>query len=57
MNRSATVSSSGKYLIVSPRNGSQNLVYFANLEENGPISGKIKLTPIVTEFEASYGVN
>jgi len=52
---SATVSSCGKYLIVSPLNGSQNLVQFANLKENGPINGKITLIPIVTKFEAGYG--
>lgn len=33
-----------------------NLLYFANLEKNGPITGKIPLTPIVTEFDADYDV-
>lgn len=33
-----------------------NLLYFADLEKNGPITGKIPLTPIVTEFEADYDV-
>lgn len=34
-----------------------NLLYFADLEKNGEITGKIPLTPIVTEFIADYEVN
>lgn len=53
--RSATVSSCGKYLIVIPESGHQ-LLYFADLEKNGRINGKITLTPVVTKFEAEYDV-
>ncbi|XP_055295103.1 prolyl endopeptidase-like [Sitodiplosis mosellana] len=50
---SATVSSCGKYLIVISELGNQ-LLYYADLQKNGPINGKIPLTPIVTKFEADY---
>ncbi|XP_031619183.1 prolyl endopeptidase-like [Contarinia nasturtii] len=50
----ATVSLCGKYLIVTPYNGHQSSLYFADLEKNGAIVGKILLTSIVTKFEAEY---
>lgn len=51
------VSDCGKYLIVSIVKACRdNLLYFADLEKNGEITGKIPLTPIVTEFEADYDV-
>lgn len=47
----------GKYLILTIVKGCRdNLVFFADLEANGEINGKIKLTQIVTEFEADYDV-
>lgn len=33
-----------------------NALYFADLEKNGEINGKIPLTPIVPEFKNSYEV-
>ncbi|XP_031619279.1 prolyl endopeptidase-like [Contarinia nasturtii] len=52
---STQVSDCGKYLIVTIVKACRdNLLYFADLEKNGPINGKIPLTPIVTEFEADY---
>lgn len=51
------MSSCGKYLIVTPGSGEQNLLYFTDLEKNGPITGKMTLTKIVTKFEADYEVN
>lgn len=52
------MSDCGKYLIVPIVKACRdNLLYFADLEKNGPITGKIPLTPIVTEFEADYDVN
>lgn len=57
-NRSTGVSDCGKFLIVSIVKACRdNLLYFADLEKNGPITGKIELTPIVTEFEADYDVS
>lgn len=51
------MSDCGKYLIVSIVKACRdNLLYFADLEKNGAITGKIPLTPIVTEFEADYDV-
>lgn len=53
------MSDCGRYLIVTPTSGSsgnENL-YFADLEKNGPITGQISLTPVVTTLEASYDVN
>lgn len=56
--RSTEVSDCGKYLIVSIVKACRdNLLYFADLEKNGEITGKIPLTPIVTEFVADYDVN
>lgn len=55
---STEVSDCGKYLIVTIVKACRdNLLYFADLEKNGEITGKIPLTPIVTEFEADYDVN
>lgn len=52
------MSDCGKYLIVSIVKACRdNLLYFADLEKNGDISGKIPLTPIVTEFKADYDVS
>lgn len=56
--RSTQVSDCGKYMIVSIVKACRdNLLYFADLEKNGEIIGKIPLTPIVTEFEADYDVS
>lgn len=56
--RSTQVSDCGKYMIVSIVKACRdNLLYFADLEKNGEITGKIPLTPIVTEFEADYDVS
>lgn len=54
--RSATVSNCGKYLILSTKLGKNQLLYFADLEENGPITEKIPLTQIVRNFDAEYDV-
>lgn len=54
------VSDCGKYLIVSIYEElRQNLLYFADLETNGEIVGRIPLMPIISEFNADYevGVN
>lgn len=52
------MSDCGKYLVVSIVKACRdNLLYFADLEKNGEITGKIPLTPIVTEFVADYDVN
>lgn len=52
------VSDCGKYMIVTIVKACRdNLLYFADLEKNGEITGKIPLTPIVTEFEADYDVS
>lgn len=52
------MSDCGKYMIVSIVKACRdNLLYFADLEKNGEITGKIPLTPIVTEFEADYDVS
>lgn len=52
------VSDCGKYMIVTIIKACRdNLLYFADLEKNGEITGKIPLTPIVTEFEADYDVS
>lgn len=52
------MSDCGKYLIVSIVKACRdNLLYFADLEKNGKITGKIPLTPIVTEFESDYEVS
>lgn len=54
---SAQVSDCGKYLfLIIIKDCRDNLVYFADLEENGPITGKLKITPIVTKFESDYDV-
>lgn len=51
------MSDCGVYLIVSVVKACRdNLLFFADLEKNGTITGKIQLTPIVTEFEADYDV-
>ncbi|XP_055295191.1 prolyl endopeptidase-like [Sitodiplosis mosellana] len=50
----AEVSSCGTYLILSPGSGANNALYFADLSKNGPITGKIPLTTIVTEPNAAY---
>lgn len=52
------MSDCGKYLIVTVIKACRdNLLYFADLEKNGEIKGKISLTPIVTKFEADYDVS
>ncbi|XP_031639763.1 prolyl endopeptidase-like [Contarinia nasturtii] len=51
---STEMSDCGKYLILMAEVGENQLLYFADLESNGPITGKIPLTQIVTEFDASY---
>lgn len=58
ISRDSEVSDCGKYLIVSVYEElRQNLLYIANLEENGEISGKIPLRPIIHQFNADYEVN
>lgn len=55
--RDAEVSDCGKYLLVTMYEGLRdNLLYIADLEEIGEITGKIPLTPIITEFNADYEV-
>lgn len=55
---SAVVSDCGKYLILLIiKDCRDNLLYFADLEKNGEINGKIDVTPIVTKFEADYDVS
>lgn len=57
-NSSGGVSDDGKYLIViTSETERDNSVYYADLEQNGPIKGKIPLTPLITERDADYGVS
>ena len=52
------VSDCGRYLITTPsENTRNNQLYFSDLNklENG-ITGKIDLTPVVTDFEADFHV-
>lgn len=51
------MSSNGKYLIITPSEGSKDVLYFADLEKIGPVTGKINLTPIVTKPEATFEVS
>lgn len=51
------MSDCGKYLLVTMYEGLRdNLLYIADLDEIGEITGKIPLTPIITEFSADYEV-
>lgn len=51
------MSDCGKYLLVTMYEGLRdNLLYIADLEKIGEITGKIPLTPIITEFNADYEV-
>lgn len=47
----------GKYAIVTTTQGTNNLLFYANLEKNGEINGKLPLKSIVKEFNASYDVS
>lgn len=58
INSSGGVSDDGKYLIViTSETERDNSVFYADLEENGPITGKIPLIPLITKMDADYGVN
>lgn len=35
----------------------ENLVFYADLEQNGEINGKIELTPIIGGYNGEYEVN
>ncbi|XP_055295100.1 prolyl endopeptidase-like [Sitodiplosis mosellana] len=49
------VSDDGKYLIIiTSETERDNSVFYADLEENGPITGKIPLTPLITKMDADY---
>ncbi|XP_054266727.1 prolyl endopeptidase isoform X2 [Macrosteles quadrilineatus] len=53
----ADVSDCGRWLFITPRKDCKdNLLYFADLHSlpDGKITGKLKLTPIITKFEADY---
>ncbi|KAG5873179.1 hypothetical protein JTB14_035232 [Gonioctena quinquepunctata] len=51
----ADVSDCGNYLVITPIKGCKNnLLYFSKFQTNGKITGKLKLTPIVTEFVADF---
>lgn len=53
----SVVTHCGKYLIVSVEEaGDENLLYFVDLHKNVEIKGTLPLIPIVTKFEADYGV-
>lgn len=52
------VSDNGRYLILFVTVSKvQNILYFADLEKNGPINGKIPLMQIATKTGAVYNVN
>ena len=54
----ARVSDCGKYLILSVvKDCRDNLVFFADLENNGEIEGKVELTQVVFNFESDYEVS
>lgn len=54
----ARVSDCGKYLILSVvKDCRDNLVFYADLENNGEIDGKVQLTQIVFHFESDYEVS
>nr|XP_023016247.1 prolyl endopeptidase-like [Leptinotarsa decemlineata] len=51
----AEVSDCGNYLVITPIKGCKNnLLYFSELANNKEISGKLELTPIITEFVADF---
>lgn len=53
----SVVSHGGKYaMLFISGDGDDNLVYYVDLEKEGPINGKLSLNPIITEFKASYTV-
>lgn len=55
---SADVSDDGKHLIITTSETERdNLVFYADLEKNNQITGKIPLIPIITEMDADYSVN
>jgi prolyl oligopeptidase len=52
------VSDCGKYLLLYIMSGCKDmLLYFADLEKNGEITGKLNFEKIVDEFEADYDVS
>ncbi|CAH1103199.1 unnamed protein product [Psylliodes chrysocephalus] len=51
----AHVSHCGNYLIVTPIKGCKdNLLYFAKFTKDRSITGKLQLTPVITELDADY---
>ncbi|KAF5281223.1 hypothetical protein FQR65_LT14816 [Abscondita terminalis] len=49
------ISDCGDYLILTPIKGCKNnLLYYCHLKAVGHITGKLTVTPIVTEFKADY---
>lgn len=54
--RSVKVTHCSNYLILSIFEGTENLLFFADLKKNGDINGKLHFTPIVNKFEAYYSV-
>jgi prolyl oligopeptidase len=52
------VSDCGKYLLLYIMSGCKDmLLYFADLEKNGDITGKLNFEKIVDVFEADYDVS
>lgn len=51
------MSHDGKYAFVFvDEKGDDTLLYYVDLEKNSEITGKLSLTPIVTEFNNTYSV-
>lgn len=44
-------------IVITSETERDNSVFYADLEENGPITGKIPLIPLITKMDADYGVN
>lgn len=48
----------GKYLVISLATaGPDNRLYYIDLEQNGEITGRMAVKPIVTDGNASYSVS
>lgn len=54
----ADVSDCGKYLILSiVKDCRDNLIFYADLEKNGEVTGKIELKQVIFKFESDYEVS
>lgn len=52
------ISDDGRYLIIPTFLGAgANLIFYADLTENGDITGKLQLIPLIDKFDATYEVS